>query len=257
MKDADGNEILPTKVKIDGLGDEEFEVSEDGLRAIGEKALASMKDSHDQAVNKGNELVKVKADLDEKKARIAELEASQTPPPAQFDDIQDDEYLTGKDVKKLVSVIRADVKKELQPTQGALQNLSASVIESQIALIRAKRPELTNEDIQKIVAIRQNYRTDMMKDLLIQQGYNIQSVTPEDMALYIYEGAQKNFQEEETTGIQKQGVRTGGMPKKDSDDEKLTALGFTGKEIGEIHQLCADTKITVKEWIEHHKPVAK
>ena len=185
--------------------------------------------------------------------RLRELERKlEETPPVDFN-LPDDEYVQAKDVKAAIASAIASVKKELQPT---LQSINSSVIESQVAQIRAKRPEITNEEIQKVVAIQQTFRPDMMKNMLVQMGHNVQSVNDTDMALYFYEGTQKGFVSGDggITGIHKQGVRSSGLPKGDTDSDKLTALGKTDKEIAEIKQLCSDTKMTIKEWIDHYHP---
>ena len=186
--------------------------------------------------------------------RLRELERKlEETPPVDFN-LPDDEYVQAKDVKAAIASAIASVKKELQPT---LQSINSSVIESQVAQIRAKRPDMTNEEIQKVVAIQQTFKPELMKSMLIQMGYsNLQSTSSEDIALFLSDGIQKGLISGDggITGIHKQGIRGSGLPKKDSDDDKLTALGKTDKEIAEIKQLCSDTNITVKDWLEHYHP---
>ena len=238
------------KIQVEGLG--EVEVSKEGIEAAASKAALSMKDSHDKVMAKGNELAQAVA-------RIAELEALQTTTPAQNTDfaVADDDYVQGKDLKNAianaVAKAVAGVKNDLQPT---LQSVSASARETQTAQIRAKRPDMTNEEIQKVIEIEQTFNPGLMKDILMRQGYSIQSVDNTDMALYLYEGTQKGFGSGSsgTAGIHMTTVRRDSSPKKETDDDKLAALGKTDKEIAEIKQLCADTKMTIKEWLDHYHP---
>ena len=245
------------KVKIDGLGDEEFEVSEEGLQAIGAKALASMKDSHDQATRAGDAKATAEAKLAEKEAKIAELEASLIPPPAQDKafNMADDELVYGKHVKTAIADAIAVIKKELQPT---LQSMNSSVIESQVAQIRAKRPDITNEELQKVIAIQQTFTGGVMKDYLIQMGHNIQSATKEDMALWLYDGAQKGFVSGDggTTGIYKQGIRESKptTTPENTENAEFEKLGYKPNEIVQLKSsIIPKSGMTVKEWLEQTK----
>ena len=137
--------------------------------------------------------------------------------------------------------------------------MNSSVIENQVALIKAKRPDMTSEEIQKVIAIQQTFKPELMKNMLIQMGHTtVQATSPDDMALFIYDGANSGFTSGDggKTGIQKQGVRESKptTTPENTENAEFEKLGYKPAEIVQLrNSIIPKSGVTVREWLDQTK----
>lgn len=251
------------KVKIEGFGDKEWEVTEEGMQSLAEHAQKSMKDSHDQALAHANETTKERERREKAEALVEEVQSQKsTPSQAQstrlkdiVEEVNTRGYMEGKDIESLATIIKQDIESSVASRlQGYQHSSQLATSEAQSVALKLKYPDLTQEQIGHIVGVNTAIQPEGMKRFLMEKGLPV-TVSADDLALFVL-GIKKDFRDD-TGGAQKQEVRGRGGgegSKKDTEEEKLVQLGFSEADIVGVKQLCKENKMTIQDWIDHHHP---